>query len=63
MRVQMYAWVSGIKNLPSWFKTGEEADISTDQILELYATGNNIALMHAEDETLLVVDTKRFTQR
>jgi hypothetical protein len=37
-----------------------------EQMLELYNTGNNVALFHhagQQAETILAVDDKRFTQR
>jgi hypothetical protein len=63
MKVRMVEWIGGIKNLPSWFKNGEDIDISYDQIKELYDTGNNIMLCHSGDDSVLFVDNKRFTQR
>lgn len=68
MKIHMYMWVGGIKNLPSWFKHGEQAEVSLNQIIELYNTGNNIMLSHTLDDegkemALLAVDNKRFTQR
>lgn len=66
MKVFMSEWVSGIKNLPEWFKHGQETEVSMEQILELFKTGNNVMLAHYGTdgmEMLLAVDNKRFTQR
>jgi hypothetical protein len=63
MKVTMAQWVGGIKNLPLWFKSGEDKDVSLEQIKELYDTGNNVMLFHSGDQTTLFVDNKRFTQR
>lgn len=67
MKVHMYAWVGGIPNLPAWFKHQEEAEVSLEQILELYATGNNVMLKHFSFEdgegNLLAVDERGFGQR
>jgi len=59
----MIEWVGGIKNLPTWFKHGEDAELTWNQIEELYATGNNVMLFHADTDNILCVDNKRFTQR
>lgn len=64
MQARMVEWVGGIKNLPTWFKSGEELDISWEQVKELYDTGNNVMLVHSGNEnTYLFVDNRRFTQR
>lgn len=77
MKVHMYAWVEarvgrrprGIKKLPTWFLHGKEADVSWEQIQELYATGINVMIRHIRDrqpgeaEMLLCVDTEHFQQR
>ena len=64
MKVLMAKWVGEIKNLPSWFKHDEEADVSWEQIKELFDTGNNIMLYHSRDGYIgLYVDNKIFTQR
>ena len=64
----MIEWVGGIKNLPIWFKHGEELDVSTEQMMELFNNGNNIMLCHYKSESnedciFLAVDDKRFAQR
>lgn len=68
MKASMIEWVGGIKNLPAWFKHGEEKDISLEEVQELFNTGNNIMLCHYKSESdedcvFLAVDDKRFTQR
>ena len=65
MKMRMVEWVGGeIKNLPTWFKSGEDLDISWEQIKELYDTGNNVMLCHNSDnEHTIYVDNKRFTKR
>jgi len=63
MKVHMAFWVGGYKNLPSWFVDGQEADITPDQLMELYSTGINVMLYHVKDDTILFVDDKRFTMR
>lgn len=64
MKVRMVAWVGGIKNLPTWFKHGEDAEVSWAQVEELFATGNNVMISHADGEEVnLFVDNRRFTQR
>lgn len=62
--VTMYEWVGGTNNLPSWFKHNEEINLTSDKLMELYNTGNNIMLCHAGNGAhILFVDSKRFTQR
>ena len=62
MKVRMVEWVGGIKNLPVWFKSGEDLDITWEQIKELYETDNNIMLVHSGNiESVLFVNNKRFT--
>lgn len=63
MKMHMVEWVGGIKNLPSWFKCGEDLGISWAQIQELYETGNNVMIYHSTDQHILWVDNKRFNQR
>jgi hypothetical protein len=63
MRVYMCIWVERPKNLPEWFKYGEEADVSWEQITELYDSGANVMLLHRDDVTFLAVDNRSFTQR
>lgn len=63
MKVIMFNWAFQAKNLPEWFKHDEEADVTTDQMMELFSTGNNIMLTHFKDGVILFVDNKRFTQR
>ncbi len=63
MKCLMYKWVGKIKNLPAWFKHQEYAELSWDQINELYQTGNNIMLKHSEGENILFVDDRGFSQR
>lgn len=65
MKVSFYNWCGTAKNLPDWFKHQEEGEVTWEQIQELYATGNNIMLMHHSDGsgTTLAVDDRRFGQR
>ena len=69
MKVYMFKWVGRIENLPEWFKNQEIADVSLEQIKELYDTGNNIMLRHwkhpdsDEPIMMLAVDNGRFNQR
>lgn len=63
MKTRMVEWVGGIKNLPSWFSSGEDIDLSFEQLKEIYDTGNNIMLVHSGETNVLFVDNKRFTQR
>ncbi len=63
MKLHMFEYVGGIKNLPSWWKNNEAADINLDQIKELFDTGNNVMLYHSIDKDYLMVDDKMFKQR
>ena len=64
MKFIMCEWAYGCKNLPSWFKHDQEADLTIDQIKELYDTGNNVMLCHGKDGVnILFVDDRRFSQR
>jgi hypothetical protein len=63
MKARMVEWVGGIKNLPMWFKSGQDSDISWEQIKELFDTGNNVMLSHSGNDIVIFVDNKRFTQR
>lgn len=69
MKVIMYEWYKGIKNLPSWFKDDQEIEIDFDKIKELFDTGNNVMISHikghmpGEVVAVLWVDDKQFTQR
>ena len=63
MKVHMVEWVGGIKNLPAWFKHGEEANVTWQDIEDLYNTGNSVMLSHGNSCMILWVDNKRFTQR
>jgi len=65
--VFMVKWVLDVKNLPTWFKHGERAHVTWDQVKELYDTGNNVMIRHtdsgSEFDAALYVDNKGFTQR
>lgn len=66
--VLMVEWVGGIKNLPTWFKHGERAHVTWDQVKELYDTGNNVMIRHYHNndsglDAALYVDDKGFNQR
>jgi hypothetical protein len=79
MKVHMFEWVGGLCKLPrsktpmrwtppSWWVNGGEADITPDQLKELYDSGINIMIKHSSDRddnpyTLLAVDDMRFNQR
>ena len=64
MKVTLAWWVSRPSNLPEWFEHNKEIDITPEQIMELYNTGNNVMLWHSSDgKTVVFVDHKRFTQR
>lgn len=69
MKVKLAKWVGNIPNLPSWFIVDKVIDITFDQLIELYNTGNNIMLRHwsctecTSDCALLFVDNKNFGQR
>lgn len=63
MKVKMCIWAGGTPNLPSWFKHDEEIDMTFEQLKELYGTGNNVMLYHANGFDSLCVDSKKFTQR
>jgi prepilin-type processing-associated H-X9-DG protein len=63
MKVLMCVWVDKPSNLPEWFKEDEEAEISWEQIGELYATGCQVMVKHASGSNILFVDAKAFTVR
>lgn len=64
MKVFCAEFVGGIKNLPTWWKNNTEMDVTPEQIIELYNTGNNVMLNHSTVQgTILWVDDRRFTQR
>ena len=63
MKVLMCEWVGGIKDLPSWFKHGEETDVSWDQIKELFDIGNNVMIKRHRATIMLAVDNLGFNQR
>lgn len=63
MKVFMSNWVSPDKRLPAWFKDNEEAEITLEQLKELYDTGLNVMLYHNGDSNVLYVDHLRFSQR
>lgn len=68
IKAVMISWVGDIKKLPAWFKDREEAELTWDQIKELYDLGNNIMVKHWKftDNSIgmfLAVDNKSFTQR
>lgn len=64
MQVSMYDWAGNSKGLPSWFKHQTVAEVSWEQIQELFDTGKNVMLCHAQDGiVILYIDSLRFTQR
>lgn len=64
MKAVLSWWVSRPDNLPEWFDRDKEIDITPEQIIELFNTGNDVMLWHASDGKMIVfVDHKRFTQR
>jgi hypothetical protein len=50
MKVHMFVWNRRQADekypVPSWFKDNEDADITMDQVMELYNLGHNIMLKH-----------------
>jgi hypothetical protein len=73
MKVFMLNWNRSAKNLPTWFKDEDIADIGTDQIKEILSTNNNVMFLNRSQapsflfdagiEAVLCVDDKRFNQR
>lgn len=64
MKCLMYNWRGDAKNLPAWFSHYELAELSWEQIIELYDTGNDVMVCHnADGPVVLYVDDKRFTRR
>ena len=52
------------KKLPDWFIHDQDAEITSDQIMELYNIGYNVMIRHGRNGiTMLIVDYKSFTQR
>jgi hypothetical protein len=62
MKVIMVDWIN-TPNLPEWFISGQDAEVSWDDIQKLFESGINIMLVHSEPSSVLYVDYKRFTQR
>lgn len=67
MKAYLLDWHNRCKNLPSWFVSRTEVEnLSLEQIKELYATGNNVMLIHAANEDgidIVAVDIGRFGMR
>lgn len=64
MKVLMCNWAGTAKNLPAWFKHDKEAEVSWEQIQELYETGNNVMMKHVPSlGHILFVDDRGFGQR
>ena len=64
MKAELAWWVSRPDNLPDWFERGKVMEITAEQIMELYQTGNNVMLWHASNNDMIIfVDDKRFSVR
>jgi hypothetical protein len=63
MKAVLAWWVSRPDNLPEWFEYHKEMEITPEQIIELYNTGNNVMLWHGDDQIIIFVDDKKFSQR
>lgn len=64
IKVFCFKWITDIPNLPDWFEHEKSIEISPEQIIELFNSGNNIMLWHHYDKTkMLSVDVKKFSQR
>jgi hypothetical protein len=63
MKIAMCNWCGEKMDLPAWFKHGEEAEVSWDQIQDLYESGINVMMLFSKGSRILAVDTKRFGQR
>jgi hypothetical protein len=69
IKVHMRIWVNAdhSKKLPDWFIHDQEAEVTSEQIMELYNTGYNVMMRHGWAEvgstTMLAIDYKSFTQR
>ena len=67
IKVRMWVWVNldHSKKLPAWFIDRQEAEITFEQIKELYDTGYNVMMKHGDDThpMLLAVDYRAFTSR
>lgn len=50
IKVNMYDWYRNLKNLPGWFKHGEVADITWNQLQELHDLGLSIMLRCSNDD-------------
>lgn len=65
--VFMYYWFTADEfkklQLPSWFKDRETAEITWDQLRELYDTGASIALKHTKNGSTLGISLTGFYQR
>lgn len=65
MKSLLLHWAVKPTNLPEWFEHQKVMDVSPEQIMELYNTGNNVMLRHVGDSTLMTifVDDRAFGQR
>lgn len=64
MKVSLYDWDGDCKGLPSWFQHLTIAEVSWEQIQELFDTGHNVKLIHGTDGlVILYVSAKDFSQR
>jgi hypothetical protein len=64
MKAVMYSYAVSIKNLPDWWRHNEvKEDLTPDQIMELYNTGNDVMLRHHKEGMLVCVDNQGFHQR
>ncbi|HUV84898.1 MAG TPA: hypothetical protein VMV86_04265, partial [Methanosarcinales archaeon] len=65
IKVNMCDWYRNTKRLPAWFKHGEVADITWQQLQELHNAGISIMLRHFNKDgiSLLGVSNSGFGQR
>ena len=65
MRSVLFKWHHSVLNLPLWFKHNEVIDITPEQIMELYNSGNDVMMRHVGESTIITifVDNKGFIQR
>jgi len=72
MKIYCFEWVGGLPGeRPAWWRNKKEVEISPQQIIDLFNTGMNVALIHpnlveqshSTEVPILAIDNKRFTQR
>jgi len=66
MKASLYIWRHNPPNLPTWFQHKAIAEVSWEQIKELYELGINVKLINTSDiseiDIILYVDTGLFTR-